>query len=103
MFLVDNHNNNDPRINLALEEYCLRNLDLENDYLLLYVNEPSVIIGRHQNLLEEINHHFVMEMILLLRGKKYPAALNFPIQKESSFTARCFLTPNWTLRPRRSG
>jgi lipoate-protein ligase A len=61
MFLIDNLKINDPRINLALEEYCLRNLDLENEYLLLYVNEPSVIIGRHQNVLEEINHRFVME------------------------------------------
>jgi lipoate-protein ligase A len=61
MFLINNHKINDPRINLALEEYCLRNLDLENEYLLLYINEPSVIIGRHQNVLEEINHRFVME------------------------------------------
>ncbi len=61
MFLINNHKINDPRINLALEEYCLRNLDLENEYLLFYVNEPSVIIGRHQNVLEEINHRFVME------------------------------------------
>jgi lipoate-protein ligase A len=61
MFLINNHKINDPRINLALEEYCLRNLDLEYEYLLLYVNEPSVIIGRHQNVLEEINHRFVME------------------------------------------
>ena len=61
MFLIDNHNINDPCINLALEEYCLRNLDLENEYLLLYINEPSVIIGRHQNVLEEINHRFVVE------------------------------------------
>ncbi len=61
MFLINNHKINDPRINLALEEYCLRNLDLKNDYLLFYVNEPSVIIGRHQNVLEEINHRFVQE------------------------------------------
>lgn len=61
IMLIDNKNLTDPRINLALEEYCLRHLDLENDYLLLYVNAPSVIIGRHQNALEEINHRFVME------------------------------------------
>jgi len=61
MFLINNHKINDPRINLALEEHCLRNLDLKYEYLLLYVNEPSVIIGRHQNVLEEINHRFVME------------------------------------------
>ena len=61
MFLINNRNINDPRINLALEEYCLRHLDLENEYLLLYVNEPSVIIGRHQNVLAEINYRFVAE------------------------------------------
>jgi lipoate-protein ligase A len=61
MFIINNRNINDPRINLALEEYCLRHLDLENAYLLLYVNKPSVIIGRHQNVLAEINHRFVME------------------------------------------
>ncbi len=57
--LVDNKNITDPRINLALEEYCLRNLDLENNYVLLYVNKPSVIIGRHQNVFEETNPSFV--------------------------------------------
>jgi len=40
-------------MNLALEEYCLRNLDTAEDYLLFYVNAPSVIIGKHQNPIEE--------------------------------------------------
>lgn len=61
ILLIDNKNLTDPCINLALEEYCLRHLDLEKDYLLLYVNAPSVIVGRHQNPLEEIDHRFVMK------------------------------------------
>ncbi|MEO6695659.1 MAG: lipoate--protein ligase, partial [Ignavibacteria bacterium] len=45
--------------NLALEEYCVRNLDMKNDYLLFYINEPSVIIGKHQNTIEEINSGYI--------------------------------------------
>ncbi|WP_441316787.1 lipoyl protein ligase domain-containing protein, partial [Halobacillus trueperi] len=46
---------NDPRINLAIEEYALKNLDINNTYLLFYINEPSIIIGKNQNTVEEIN------------------------------------------------
>ena len=54
--------NNDPTVNLALEEYCVRNLDVENEmYLLFYINEPSIIIGKHQNTIEEINKEYVDE------------------------------------------
>ena len=54
------NSNNDPAVNLALEEYCVRNLDVENEmYLLFYINKPSVIIGKHQNTIEEINKQFV--------------------------------------------
>ncbi len=61
MYLINNNGIHDPRINLALEEYCIRNLDLKNDYLLFYINEPSVIIGRHQNGLEEMNHYYAQQ------------------------------------------
>lgn len=54
------NSNNDPTVNLALEEYCVRNLDVENEiYLLFYINEPSIIIGKHQNTIEEINTQYV--------------------------------------------
>ncbi|GAB4336332.1 MAG: lipoate--protein ligase [Calditrichia bacterium] len=59
MIFIDNENITDPRINLAMEEYALRNLDMRNDYLLFYINEPSVIIGRHQNTMEEINLDYI--------------------------------------------
>lgn len=59
LYLIDNKNIYDPSINLALEEYCVRNLDMTSNYLLFYINEPSVIIGKHQNTIEEINSEYV--------------------------------------------
>jgi lipoate-protein ligase A len=61
MILIDNENNHDPRINLALEEYIVRNFEPEQDYLLFYVNQPSIIIGKHQNTVEEINAQYVQD------------------------------------------
>ena len=61
MIFVDNENHYDPAVNLAIEEYLLRNLQTEDDILLFYINEHSIIIGRHQNTLEEINHKYVEE------------------------------------------
>lgn len=58
MIFIENEGITDPRMNLALEEYILRNFDAK-DYLLFYINEPSIIIGRNQNTLEEINHDYV--------------------------------------------
>ena len=59
MIFVDNGNITDPAINLALEEYLMRNIRLEDDILLFYINEPAIIIGRNQNTLEEINQPYV--------------------------------------------
>jgi lipoate-protein ligase A len=59
LYSIDNKNFTVPSVNLALEEYCVRNLDMRNDYLLFYINEPSVIIGKHQNTIEEINNKYV--------------------------------------------
>ena len=59
MIFVDNQQKYDPRINLAIEEHLVRNLNIEDDILLFYINEPSIIIGRNQNTLEEINYPYV--------------------------------------------
>ena len=59
LVLIDNEGVTDPTLNLALEEWTLRNLDPQYRYLLFYVNEPSIIIGRNQNTLEEINRAYV--------------------------------------------
>ncbi len=59
MLLVDNENITDPRVNLAIEEHLLRNVRSDEPMLLFYINEPSVIIGRNQNSLEEIDPVYV--------------------------------------------
>jgi lipoate-protein ligase A len=59
MFFIDNSGITDPSLNLALEEYCLRKLDPQQGYLLLYINGPAVILGRSQNAFREINLAFV--------------------------------------------
>ncbi|MFD1017783.1 lipoate--protein ligase [Thalassobacillus hwangdonensis] len=59
MLFIDHEGINDPRINLALEEYALKNLDINETYLLFYINEPSIIIGKNQNTVEEINTNYV--------------------------------------------
>ncbi len=59
MIYVDNEKTYLPQVNLAIEEYILRNLVDLQEILLFYINEPSIIVGRHQNALEEINREYV--------------------------------------------
>src|SRR5690625_5695888 len=61
MKFIDNKEITDPQINLALEEYVLQNFGEEYTYLLFYVNGPSIIVGRNQNSVEEINTEYVDE------------------------------------------
>ncbi len=61
MRFLSNNDITDPHLNLALEEYCLRHLEMTQPYLLFYINEPSIIIGRNQNTIEEINADYVRE------------------------------------------
>ncbi len=61
MLFIDNKGITDPRINLAIEEYALKNLDINETYLLFYINRPSIIIGKNQNTIEEINTEYVEE------------------------------------------
>lgn len=51
----------DPHYNLALEEYTLKYLEPDESFILLWQNEPSVIIGRNQNTVEQINSEFIKE------------------------------------------
>ncbi|KQL46015.1 lipoate--protein ligase [Brevibacillus choshinensis] len=61
MKFIDNQGITDPQINLAIEEYALKQLPDSDDYLLFYINEPSIIIGKNQNTIEEINADYVAE------------------------------------------
>lgn len=58
MFLI-NLETHDPFFNLALEEVLLK--QRKADYLLLGVNDPSVIIGKHQVAHREVNTKFANE------------------------------------------
>lgn len=59
MIYIDNQGITDPSINLAIEEHCIRNLPAGEDYVLFYINDPSIIIGRNQNTLEEIHQAYI--------------------------------------------
>jgi lipoate---protein ligase len=61
LLFIDNKGITDPRINLAIEEYALKSLDINETYLLFYINKPSIIIGKNQNTIEEINTEYVEE------------------------------------------
>ncbi len=50
---------NDPFQNIATEEYLLKNSN--EDVFFLYINSKSIIVGKHQNTLAEINYSFVNE------------------------------------------
>lgn len=57
--IVNDHT--DPRINLAVEEYALNYLDPSQDYVILWQNEPTVVVGRNQNTVAEVNGPFIKE------------------------------------------
>lgn len=59
MLLINNQGSYDPAINLAIEEYVLKHLPMDDSYLYFYINQPSIIVGKHQNTIEEINQEFV--------------------------------------------
>lgn len=49
-----------PYENFALEEHLLLDAP-EDSYLFFYIHKPSIIVGAHQNTLEEINANYVKE------------------------------------------
>ncbi len=51
--------NQDPYFCLAAEEYLLKNF--KEDIFLLWQSENTVVVGKHQNALGEINYPFVRE------------------------------------------
>ena len=51
----------DTAFNIALEEYCFKKLKDEDEIFLLWINEPSIIVGKYQNTIEEINTEYTRE------------------------------------------
>lgn len=57
MLKVLHQRGHNPYFNIAAEEYLLKNKT--DDFFIIYRNNPSVIVGKHQNTNAEINHQFV--------------------------------------------
>lgn len=53
------NDSNDPYFNMALDEYVVKHLDRSDDYFYFYQNRPTVVIGRNQNTIEEVNSEYV--------------------------------------------
>ena len=49
----------DPFFNMALEEYLVTESDRDEDVFMLWQNQPTVVVGRNQNTIEEINQAFI--------------------------------------------
>lgn len=58
-------NSNDPFFNIALEEYLFLDSKYKNDILIIWINKPSIFIGKNQNPYQEIN-------LSLLKDKNIP-------------------------------
>lgn len=61
MKYINNQDILDQSINFAIEEYALNTLDINETYLLFYSMKPTVIVGRNQNTVEEINMDYIRE------------------------------------------
>ncbi|MGW7831325.1 lipoate--protein ligase [Staphylococcus xylosus] len=61
MKFISNNNITDPTLNLAMEEYVLKNMPKDDSYFLFYINRPSIIIGKNQNTIEEVNQSYIDE------------------------------------------
>ena len=49
----------DAAFNLAAEQYVFDNLPQNRSYFMLWQNDRSVIVGKYQNTLAEINEHYI--------------------------------------------
>lgn len=54
-------NSTDPYFNLALEEYVFNELPKDESYFMLWQNANTIVIGKYQNALEEVNQKVVDE------------------------------------------
>ncbi|MGL6106560.1 lipoate--protein ligase [Romboutsia sp.] len=48
-----------PYFNLALEEYVFEKMPKDEDYFMLWQNDNTIVVGKYQNTIEEVNVNFV--------------------------------------------
>lgn len=70
MFFIDTSKNRKPVydaiVNQSLDNYLVNDLRLPGHGLILYINNPSVIVGVHQNAYAEVNFPYLKEHKLQL-------------------------------------
>lgn len=70
MFFIDTSKNGKPVydaiVNQSLDNYLVNDLRLPGHGLILYINNPSVIVGVHQNAYAEVNFPYLKEHNLQL-------------------------------------
>src|SRR5699024_7708915 len=102
--LIINSPSNDAYFNIASDEYLLNKYPKE-DIFLLYVNAPSIIVGKFQNALAEVNLNFVQENgIKVVRrmsggGAVYHDLGNLNFSFHSAWTGGDFLEFNTFTEP----
>ncbi|MFY9188926.1 MAG: lipoate--protein ligase [bacterium] len=55
------NDNRDCYYNMAVEEHVFFELDQRESYILLWQNDPTIVVGRFQNTIEEVNRDFTIE------------------------------------------
>ena len=80
MYYIESESN-DPRFNLALEQYVFDVLNRRHSYFMLWQNDSSIIIGKHQNTVAEINQEFVEKHSTTIYGKMDATTLNSAVNK----------------------
>lgn len=58
MIYIDKQSTN-PWFNIAAEEAVINSTN--EDVVMLWINEPSVVIGKHQNVYAEVNHKYILQ------------------------------------------
>ncbi len=65
MFLIDTSRNGqpvyDPIVNQSLDNYLINDLKLKGHGLIMYINDPAVIVGVNQNIFAEVNVPYLLE------------------------------------------
>ncbi|WP_137657357.1 lipoate--protein ligase [Listeria newyorkensis] len=61
MIYIDTKDCLDQTENFAIEEFALRQMDANETYVMFYRMHPTVIVGKNQNTLAEINQAYIDE------------------------------------------
>lgn len=57
--LIIHRRETDPYFNIAAEEYLLKNFT--EDIFTVWIDDPCLVVGKHQNTLAEINYRFIQD------------------------------------------